>query len=516
MKLLIPIIIILVSVSVLFTTVYSETLNYSISGNYHDYTLELILSDGTVKGTITSNEKTYNLDNSKIIFRNSGFLIIDKANDLKIISKNINDDTHLVIVKIKPDIRLKFITTVDIINKNIGQRDLFAAMETVLDESELSFKELEYLQKSILTEEAQQQYEEDLDNLIYCSFDGNECLTSDEILANVADAQIITGMELIVEEETIPEIITVVDSRILYVLTSHYETVSNNSEIFKFAVKTFDKNVYSGTEWDKFDGKIDGVLVTAKIKDDTGIVKQEYSGETEYGIFEGEETINGKLIYPQGNYSLEIELVFNEQKFSETLYFVIYDDDDDSSSTFNNTPITNAGDDQHLPSGSVVTLDGSNSSDQDDSILYYTWSQIDGEDVTLSSYDVVNPTFTMPDGVNTLIFNLLVDDGQKDSDASDNVTITSLHSDAGLDQAIGLILVTLDGSGSGDALSHSTTYDWSVITVPGSSGITTGDLSNTAIVNPTFTPDEIGEYILQLDFSDGTLTDIDTVTITVS
>ena len=320
-------------------------------------------------------------------------------------------------------------------------------------------------------------------------------------------------MALVVPEEIIKEKITTMDDRILHVLTSHYDKVSNNQgEIFRFAVKTFDKNVYSGTEWDKFEGKMDDVLVNAIIKDIDGIVKKEFSGLTKYGIFEDEIKINSKIIYPQGNYSLEIDVDFNGQKFNDVLYFIIYED----STSFNNHPISNAGIDQHATSGSLVTLDGSNSTDPDDTILFYPWTQTSGTSITLSDNETVNLTFTVPDVVDTFVFELLVNDGRKDSLKSDSVDITSLHSDAGIDQSESIGLITLDGSNSGDALGHTITYSWEIIEVPNTSTITTSDLSDSTSINPTFTPDLIGDYIIQLDVNDGSIIDIDTVTITIS
>ncbi len=354
--------------------------------------------------------------------------------------------------------------------------------------------------------------------------DGSECQSKNEILVDFEKYKIITGMGLVVPEKVIQSEIITTDNRVLHVLTSHYEKVSNNKgEVFRFAVKTFDKNVYSGTEWDKFEGKMDDVLVNAIIKDSDGQIKKEFSGLTKYGIFEDEIKIDGELIYPQGNYILELDVDFNGQKFNDILYFVIYED---GGQSFNNRPITNAGADGHHFSGDVVTLDGSNSSDQDDSSIFYTWIQTNGTDVILSDYTIVNPTFTIPDIFDTFIFNLLVDDGRKDANESDTITITSLHSDAGADRTlvngihvtINSTNIILDGSLSGDALSHSFTFDWSVLNQPTDSTITTSNLTSTTAEHPKFMPAQLGNYELKLIISDDedALTDTDTVIITVS
>ena len=190
----------------------------------------------------------------------------------------------------------------------------------------------------------------------------------------------------------------------------------------------------------------------------------------------------------------------------------------------NSPPIANAGIDKHLTSGSLVTLNGSNSSDSDDSILFYTWSQTNGTTVTLSNNKIVKPTFTIPDKFDWFDFSLIVSDGRKNS-IVDSVTITSLHSDAGIDRilvngtdvTINSTNIIMNGSLSGDVLGHDSTFDWSVLSSPTSSNITTSSLTSTTIVNPEFMPDQLGDYILQLIFSDDKgLNDTDQVTITVN
>lgn len=288
-------------------------------------------------------------------------------------------------------------------------------MDQKQDEANLSFKELTQLKKNNMVNKAQQQYEKNLESLVKCNFDNtNQCLTMSQILANFENYKKITGMGLVVQEEIIKEETIVSDNRILHVLTSHYNSVSNNQgDMFRFAVKTFDKNVYSGTQWDKFSGKLDNVSVNAVIKDSDGKIKKEFSGLTKYGIFEDETKIESRLIYPAGSYVLELDVTFNDQKFNKVLDFITYEK---SVSPFNDPPISNAGEDQHVSNdNNPVTLDGTSSYDVDDTKLFYFWNQTSGLNVTLSDNNIVNPIFTMPDGVNTLIFDLVVDDGQKTS-----------------------------------------------------------------------------------------------------
>ena len=62
----------------------------------------------------------------------------------------------------------------------------------------------------------------------------------------------------------------------------------------------------------------------------------------------------------------------------------------------NDAPAANAGPDQTVGDGAVVTLDGSASTDPEKQTLTYTWSQTAGTTVTLSSATIAKPVFTAP------------------------------------------------------------------------------------------------------------------------
>ena len=191
-----------------------------------------------------------------------------------------------------------------------------------------------------------------------------------------------------------------------------------------------------------------------------------------------------------------------------------------SSNSDNTVPVTNAGTNQNVSTGSTVTLDGSGSSDADSDALTYSWSITSvpaGSGATLSNTTVVNPTF-IADLDGTYVMSLTVNDGTVDS-AADTVSITAATANSapvassGPDQNVSTgSTVTLDGSGSSDADSDTLTYSWSITSVPSGS---TAALSDETLVNPTFTADLDGSYVLSLTVNDGTVdSTADTVLIT--
>jgi hypothetical protein len=86
----------------------------------------------------------------------------------------------------------------------------------------------------------------------------------------------------------------------------------------------------------------------------------------------------------------------------------------------NTPPVAEAGTNQTVDTGSLVTLDGSASFDPDGDPLTYEWTQIDGEVVTLNGADTPNPSFVAING--RYVFRLKVTDPDGDWDV-DNVDI---------------------------------------------------------------------------------------------
>ncbi|RME31374.1 MAG: hypothetical protein D6800_00835, partial [Candidatus Zixiibacteriota bacterium] len=92
----------------------------------------------------------------------------------------------------------------------------------------------------------------------------------------------------------------------------------------------------------------------------------------------------------------------------------------------NRAPVANAGLDQfNITVGTLVTLDGSGSSDPDLDPLNYSWVQIGGPIVTLTGSTTAFPTFT-PTVPSAYSFELTVDDGSLFS-APDTVVVSTVN-----------------------------------------------------------------------------------------
>ena len=88
-------------------------------------------------------------------------------------------------------------------------------------------------------------------------------------------------------------------------------------------------------------------------------------------------------------------------------------------------PTAEAGPDQDVVEGATVTLDGSQSSDSNDAIVTYQWTQTGGPAITLSDANAVRPTLVAAPITEDalLVFQLTVYDSGGDSD-SDTVQIS--------------------------------------------------------------------------------------------
>lgn len=178
------------------------------------------------------------------------------------------------------------------------------------------------------------------------------------------------------------------------------------------------------------------------------------------------------------------------------------------ASVTNSAPVANPGVNQNVQVGSVITLDGTASTDANSDTLSYKWVLL-GKPTTstaaLSSTTSPNPKFTA-DVMGIYTLTLVVNDGKLDS-ATEAVTIVASSTNsaptanAGLAQSVVVgAVVTLDGTGSTDANNDPITYKWSWGTKPTGSSAA---LSSATTAKPTFTVDVAGTYVLTLIVNDG-------------
>ena len=193
----------------------------------------------------------------------------------------------------------------------------------------------------------------------------------------------------------------------------------------------------------------------------------------------------------------------------------------------NHPPVANAGENKNVSTGSVVTLDGSNSSDPDGNLLSdYRWrfaavpagSAVN--DALLENNGTPNPRFTSDiPGIYQL--ELIVSDGLADS-AADSVDVIAAkanvapNADAGQDKSVAVgETVILDGSGSvdPDGGPASLQFAWR-LNDPSQSGHVT--LTNADTSKLSFSTDAAGDYAVVLSAFDGKDYGEDTVTVSVT
>lgn len=194
----------------------------------------------------------------------------------------------------------------------------------------------------------------------------------------------------------------------------------------------------------------------------------------------------------------------------------------------NHQPVADANDDQSIAENSPVTLDGSDSFDIDSDTITYSWVQIGGtETVSLTGASTAAPSFIapsyaaggMPGVVDTLVFELTVDDGFFPDEPAggyaigDNVDtmtveITNLNNDptaqAGADQTVNEnTMVVLNGSASSDPDGDSLTYEW--MQIGGTSVILSGDMTATPTLTSPFVSAGGENLTFELTVDDGYL-----------
>ncbi|MBK7977102.1 MAG: hypothetical protein IPK07_28840 [Deltaproteobacteria bacterium] len=182
-------------------------------------------------------------------------------------------------------------------------------------------------------------------------------------------------------------------------------------------------------------------------------------------------------------------------------------------------PTASAGEDQAVPVGTVVPLNGSASHDDDGDAIVYQWSikSKPAGSVAGIKDPGAEATLFVADVEGQFEIQLIVNDGQSPS-VPDVMVVTASRANsaptatAGADQSVRVgDTVVLDGSGSTDPDGNPLAFSWSFLSRPGGSAAVIGQANG---VQAGFIADVAGQYVVRLVVSDGQAdSTADTVTI---
>ena len=179
----------------------------------------------------------------------------------------------------------------------------------------------------------------------------------------------------------------------------------------------------------------------------------------------------------------------------------------------NNAPVALAGLDSSATVGQVASVDGGASFDPDGDPLTHAWALVSvPAGSTLTDADLlveVTQAAFAPDVAGDFVLELTVCDGEPLCD-TDEVTLTAVEggntapiANAGADQGstVGQTL-TFYGGASTDPDGDPITFQWSLLSAPSGSGLSSTDIGNAQGAVATLVPDVQGNYALQLRVCD--------------
>ncbi|MCJ8307333.1 MAG: hypothetical protein HRU07_09820 [Nitrosopumilus sp.] len=258
---------------------------------------------------------------------------------------------------------------------------------------------------------------------------GETLTTPQSIIAAWRTSQASSGPGLLLQDEIEEE--TVVEVIVNYINIKTYLSVPHFQEwkkVLRYDVLVTDDSGhrYDSSYEDYIGNKQSDVSISGTIKDPSSTVIQSFSGITDNsGKYLGTYLIPDRIT-TNGEYTISIDAV---KTFSDNTITTASDSDvffvfpSDSGGASNQAPVSNAGPDQSSGNPFAVTLDGSGSTDPDNDVLTYLWTQISGVTQTLTGDTTTAPTFTST-GTGTFVFQLAVTD-VAGLVSTDSVTITA-------------------------------------------------------------------------------------------
>jgi len=210
----------------------------------------------------------------------------------------------------------------------------------------------------------------------------------------------------------------------------------------------------------------------------------------------------------EGDYVLSLVVTDDNGESNEDIVVV-------SVITGDELPIADCGGPYAGVAGTAVSIDGSGSYDPENADLEYSWSLNGPACSALDSSALRNqggnsPIF-VPDCGGTFEVTLVVSDGNQWSDPAictvevDGDEGTPI-ADAGSSGELGACAdnpIQLNGWASYDPNGDTLAYQWSIISVPKGSGSSDASFSNANSPDPTFAWDVEGDYVIQLQVTDG-------------
>jgi len=264
------------------------------------------------------------------------------------------------------------------------------------------------------------------------------------------------------------------------------------------------------------DGDSDGTLLTY----DWNITSQPVGSSLSDSDLAPSDSTSKPGIIPllAGNYTITLSVKDSEDHWSRTEDSVRI-----SVITLNTPPVADAGENQTVFTGHLVSLNGSDSHDNEDSPeqLTFNWTaSLDNPaPIMLSDNNSMVPVFTAPDVIGEYGFDLNVMDSLGEWSDIDSVNITVILppnippvADAGEDfTATTNSTVILDGSGSYDTDGEIITWNWTCSSHPSI------QLTDPNSSSPSFTTPDTGHFTFDLIVSDdrGNRSGTDSVTVEI-